>query len=315
MSDPKKFKEFMVNIGLLIVTCLMFLIALEVFFRFYNPYDVESVWDVRETSDNNIFNSRGIRGPEYSFEHSGYRIIALGDSFTYGVQLYENSSWPYMLEAKLRGSGYNDIQVLNAARPGSATVDQYGFFVNNVSKFNPDMVIVGYLINDCSRICMNCGAVKLKMDFELALFIPNRVDRLSALYRFLRLTKLKHDLTEKTMESYLQPYKMKTLDYRRCIQAFRDFKKRSDEEGFELIVVIYPMLYDLNPTHRFKEIHEHMLDFFKKEGITAYDLTPAFYGQKDYELWLNYKDSHPNRKAHDIASSEILKHIEPYLKG
>jgi lysophospholipase L1-like esterase len=257
-------------------------------------------------------NSMGLRDKEYRIDHGTYRILAIGDSFTYGYQLKEQNSWPRLAEKYLWDCGYKDIEILNGGRPGSDTKWQLDFFSKFTVKYKPDMVIIGFVINDCTDVCQNCKAVELKK--KLDKFIKSRKSKYSSyLLNYIKLMYLKRKLTEETVRMYSVYYDKNLQEFQDCKNAFLGFKELAKKNNFELIVVICPVLYELNNRFPFLEIHKKINNFLSLHGIKCYDLTPEYYGYKDTKLWLRSDDSHPNKIANQIAGKRIAEIIKQNL--
>lgn len=294
----------------------------ELFFMLYPAYRIIKHWDYfEEVAGTTIFhglklqgnlNSMGLRDKEYPFDHESYRIIIMGDSFTYGLGLKNSNSWPKKTEQYLHDKGYNNIEILNGGIPDTNTRQQVAFFNKYTCDYKPDMVIIGFIINDCGELCSNCGAVKLKHQLDA---IANSAKQRFGLYAFnyIRFAYLKYKLTNATVKEYSMPYEKETEPFQQCKRAFLDFKELSQKNNFELIVVIYPMLVQLNKNYPFNSIHRKMEAFFKEAGIEAYDLTQEFYGYRDTDLWINYVDSHPNKKANEIVAKKIVEIITKHF--
>jgi len=305
-----------------ILSVVVVLCSLELFLRFWKPYSVHENRDLSEVKvgiskfDGSLLegetNSLGLRDKEYDVSHTTYRILAIGDSFTYGYKLKNVNSWPKKAEAYLQKNGYANVEILNGGRPGTDTRWQYQFFTKYTSKYSPNMVVIAFLINDCTSLCSNCGPVKLKNAFDAAIKDNSGIFKLY-LARYIRLAYLKYGMTKNTIKEYHIPYKNHAKEYQDCKDAFLAFKKASDNKHFKLIVVIYPMLYHLDKQFPFSDIHEQMISFFESVGIKAYDLTAAFYGFKDVDLWISDDDSHPNKIANEIAGKKIAEIITEYF--
>lgn len=75
-----------------------------------------------------------------------YRIVCLGDSFTWGLGVGDAEAYPHLLEQRLsqRFPGV-DLQVLNAGVPGYGTADELRFFESRLDELDPDLVVVQFL--------------------------------------------------------------------------------------------------------------------------------------------------------------------------
>ena len=306
-------KYYFFSIGIILQISVI-LVVIEFFFMLYPSHSIKK-WNYSEEEAGKTkfhglelegqFNSMGLRDKEYSFDHEHYRVLALGDSFTYGLWLKNSNSWPKKAEQYLHNNGYNAVKILNGGIPGLDTKKEYEFFRNYSYRYKPNMVIIGFLINDASYLCSNYEAVDLKK--KLDSFWKNAKNR-CGLYtlNYIRFAYLKYKLTKATIKEYSDPYDRESASFQQCKKAFLDFKELSKNNNFELVVVIYPMLVQLNKNYPFNNIHKKMEKFFKEAEIEAYDLTPAFYGYPDTDLWISDQDSHPNKKANEIAAKRIV---------
>ncbi|MFH1888961.1 MAG: SGNH/GDSL hydrolase family protein [Candidatus Omnitrophota bacterium] len=97
-------------------------------------------------------NSLGYRGDDFGpvKPEGTFRIICFGGSSTFGVYEKDNSStWPALLERRLRGAGSKKkIEVINAAGPGYTTFESLSRYINEAVNFSPDLIIVYHTIND-----------------------------------------------------------------------------------------------------------------------------------------------------------------------
>lgn len=90
-------------------------------------------------------NSLGFRDREFAPKPAGrIRILAVGDSFTYGWGVEANESWPKLLEARLRQLG-RDVEVANLGKPGASPAEYAAIVSKAVPVLKPDLVIVGIL--------------------------------------------------------------------------------------------------------------------------------------------------------------------------
>lgn len=87
-------------------------------------------------------NSLGLRGPEIKKEKGigVFRIIALGDSCTFGVGSQE-ATYPQLLEAKLNDDG-NKYQVINAGVPAYTSSQLFLYLQNDLINYKPDLILV-----------------------------------------------------------------------------------------------------------------------------------------------------------------------------
>lgn len=93
-------------------------------------------------------NSRGFRDREFSDQKGArMRILALGDSFTYGWGVEIDQSWPKLLEQHLRKSGL-DVEVANLGKPAGSPRSYADIAEKAVPALKPDLLIVAVLQGD-----------------------------------------------------------------------------------------------------------------------------------------------------------------------
>ena len=97
-------------------------------------------------------NSLGLRDPrEYDLakKPNTFRILVLGDSVTFGHGSLYDTTYPRLLEDRLKAWRRDvDWQVWNAAVPGYNTSQELAHLLQVGPVFQPDLVIVGFYEND-----------------------------------------------------------------------------------------------------------------------------------------------------------------------
>jgi hypothetical protein len=94
-------------------------------------------------------NALGLRGPEIERtpRQGRTRILALGDSNTFGFYLEEAETWPARLEAKLRAAGV-DAEVVNGGCGAWSIDSETEFLIERGLALSPDRVLVQFFPND-----------------------------------------------------------------------------------------------------------------------------------------------------------------------
>lgn len=96
------------------------------------------------------FNSRGLRGPEYSYDKpaDGYRVLMLGDSFVEGYSVDFDDLHSERLAALLEAALDRPVEVINAGTGGYSTDQQLLFFESEGHRYQPDLTVVVFYEND-----------------------------------------------------------------------------------------------------------------------------------------------------------------------
>lgn len=137
-------------------------------------------------------NSKGLRGREIDYPKPAdeYRILVVGDSFTFGEQVNQDETFTQRLEDQLnqRGDGVT-YRVLNAGSNGWATANEAVYLTKEGVRFQPDVVVVAlYLGNDVSDNYRRVATIRVAEEADLALRGsdsfegPRRILRRSQLY-------------------------------------------------------------------------------------------------------------------------------------
>lgn len=138
-------------------------------------------------------NSRGWRGPEFepTFGPDEYRVVALGDSCTFGKGVVEPGSWPRQLERMLTEQMGDEITplVANLGVNGYSSSHYLSVFKRSVKQLKPDLVVLGYNLNDFPNIVQRVDVAVFQKNNKLRESIPwdvrGQLGRL-ALFRLMR---------------------------------------------------------------------------------------------------------------------------------
>lgn len=90
-------------------------------------------------------NSIGIRDRELPKERGDViRVLAIGDSYTYGWGLDSENTWVRLLENTLREAGYN-VEILNLGKPGAGPPFYAELAEKAIPLLRPNLVLIGML--------------------------------------------------------------------------------------------------------------------------------------------------------------------------
>ena len=131
-------------------------------------------------------NNLGFRGRDHEFEKPPgvFRIVAIGDSFTYGAGASEGATYPDRIEAALDARGPDRVEVINLGmgrywpEPEALALEHYGL------RYMPDLVIAGVTANDFSD---TRAGTATRRTVSRGYLITSRGQRLGALGRWLYL--------------------------------------------------------------------------------------------------------------------------------
>ena len=256
-------------------------------------------------------NSLGFREKEYPVERRPgvKRIAVLGDSFTFGVGVPFNEVFSKRLEAALNGT-----EVINFGVPGYNTTNELATLREVAAKFQPDLVIVGYVLND-AELAMPEGAAGAKPKDQ-----PRLVNRvhvamkdISMLYRFVTpqlgalagMFNARYAVgqTNNIIRSFADDAPG-WVESRASLKAIHEESRRL---GAPMLVVVFPMMVDF-ASYPLGAAHARVRQFCESQGIPVLDLLPSFAGRDASQL-IVLLDGHPNARAHEIFAARILEHL------
>ncbi|MDD5020536.1 MAG: SGNH/GDSL hydrolase family protein [Endomicrobiaceae bacterium] len=257
-------------------------------------------------------NSSGFRDREFSIlkNDKTKRILVLGDSLTLAVNINQQKNiFTVRLEDILNKTGLSlKYEVFNMGIDGYNTVQEAENLKRNGLKYNPDIVIVVYCLNDDDK--------DINDIYYASLFNKNRLNRLlfkSAVYRKIYLFFLEKFWIIK-MHGQISRIdsKYKSMDFD-CI-GFEMFKDLQREYKFKLYVFIVPYFSDYKNYSDIK-IHKRVTDRLKRyPEIRYFDLLEDFSRvTSDGKIFRhNNPDDfcHPNEKGHELIAEFMYNKLK-----
>jgi len=95
-------------------------------------------------------NSEGFRGGEFQETKPAgtYRVVTLGDSWTFGYSVEQHQAYPTLLEAELNKLDRNKTyEVVDLSVPGYSSYHGVRL-MKRALELNPDLIVIGYAINE-----------------------------------------------------------------------------------------------------------------------------------------------------------------------
>lgn len=113
------------------------------------PPEAEFPYRTPEYSHLARINSLGFRDRPWEISRSEetFRLLAIGDSFTFGMGVELEQSWPKVLERDLRERGMN-VEIANLGSPGASPADYSKTAARAIPLLKPDMVLIAILQGD-----------------------------------------------------------------------------------------------------------------------------------------------------------------------
>lgn len=156
----KRSSDYIKNILLLITTTATILLLLVFIDRCFLsriitnkysgiifPANEERHYQSPEFSYTARINSLGFRDREFDAGDNKIRIVAIGDSFTFGWGVENSCAWPKVLEEKLASMGHN-VEVANLGQPGGNPATYVRIAEKAIPILKPQLTVVAVLQGD-----------------------------------------------------------------------------------------------------------------------------------------------------------------------
>ena len=248
-----------------------------------------------------------------------YRVLVLGDSFTFGVGVRDADTFCRRLETKLTARHERPVDVLNAGVQGYNTRDEVLYLEKQWLGLDPDLVLIVFYLNDAyddSTILNNGEALGI---YETQPGGPARVSRLWDLaqhkLRARRASRAVEEFYQRHFfadaDSFLEAPGQLRVDWAASKTALVRAADLAEAHGFQLGLVMFPELYRLKGGYPFGAVHKLVAATCTDLGIPVLDLYgDVFEGQHAPDLWVHPSDHHPNEIAHRMVADAMAVFCE-----
>jgi hypothetical protein len=262
-------------------------------------------------------NSRGYRDNERAVAKPPgvKRLLSLGDSFAWGAGIEFDDTYGQRLERHLGPRRHETWEVVQLALPGMNTVDEASQLYEEGLAYDPDLVVVGYVLNDSE----DTEAAEARRAREWAeekreKREPRFLER-SALFRLVGSRPYATVENRRRIAGYRSMYATSAPGWVAGRKALKLMGSLCTEKGIPLVVVIFPLFANpLDAGYPFTEIHARVSEAASAAGARVVDLRPAYEGLRwDLLVVDGAEDEHPNEIAHRIAADVILKALDDVI--
>jgi hypothetical protein len=96
-----------------------------------------------------VVDGQGARARATQAPADGFRVVVLGDNWTFGLGVESEDTWPAIAEATLRRRRHT-VEFINLAVPYQSTPQQVAWLARNQSELRPDAVLLAVSPDDLS---------------------------------------------------------------------------------------------------------------------------------------------------------------------
>jgi lysophospholipase L1-like esterase len=326
-------KQICFVIIVLVFFLLFFEIVLRVSYPAYSNYNTE-MWryakELKVLSEPNIghehqpqssaqlygveikTNKEGWRDYDYPLQKNNNtkRIMMLGDSLTFGWGVPFEQTMAKRLEKKFINGGHEQtVEVINTGVGNYNTAMEVNAFFKKGKKYNPDMILLMYYINDAEPTYTQPGKTRILLNqLYLYGFLSDKI-----------INTQIHLSRDKQFENfYGNLYKQGATGRQEVEKAINKLAMYCKENNIQLHIFVIPEMHEFE-NYPFQEVTDFVQSTATENDVPATDLLPYFQivtsSKKNSEsispsdLWVSVEDAHPNAKGNLIIAEAIYQNI------
>lgn len=292
-------------------------------------------------------NSAGFRDRQYPIAKpfGVHRVIVLGDSIAFGNKLPVKDVFPERLES-LFADQEQPVEVLNLALGGYDTLQEVSTLEHVGLKFDPDVVILAYCINDIGVYSFNLKHIKKALllrssplnQLRLAQFIhillnrivekffpwtPNNEKNFLERYGDYMLDVTGDDVLRKLIDAlrtelgdgseapWFATYYTSIAHIGKLRFALEKLRTLQHSHDFDVLVTIIPLLDDtVINTKTYMAVNDILEHEFARVGFnTVYAFSDNFIDSDS--LKIEESDViHPNRLGHELIADQLFNQLQ-----
>lgn len=263
-------------------------------------------WETRYGDIRVIYNERGLRDRPILPKADGeYRILALGDSVTFGWGVDQGKTFAARLESLLPSRLHRPVRVINSGVGGYNTVQEVTYFKRDGIALKPDLVLLTYVQNDIE-------VTKGPFDpwAQSSLWGKSFPDMMITLMGKLWFYRLVHHTYNYALpvpqvgEATTLP--QKGAGWRQSMEALSELMAICEEQHIPLIVFFHRLDSSEN-----KGLYEAVIQH--AQGVSVKDMGQWYGGLAVSSLVNSKVDGHPNAEGHRVIAEHMADDIVTYI--
>ena len=284
-------------------------------------------------------NALGFRGAEVTVPkpHGRFRVVVIGDSLTLGWGVADDETYAARLERLLHERFPNrDLDVVNLGVGGYDTRQEVTLLSRNVSRLEPDLVLVGFYSNDVpdtlddegsstgggaiivpanprpgQQLHMNptpTGWWDRQLRKSRAIYIAGRAfNRLRGAGEWgMRRFAMEIDLLEGKDSAKLD-HAWNTVGFQ-----FGRLRSLADAQMFAVGVVVLPCREQVMGQYPHAKYQSRVRDIVAPLGFQVIDPLPLMTENRKPELFIPYDRNHPSVEGHALIARAILRYLDEH---
>jgi len=281
-------------------------------------------WDSAPVVAVHTIGPHGFRGTDFPAAKAPgtLRIACLGDSMTFGRGVNDGETWPARLQAELAARLAVPVEVWNCGMEGSQTREQFLLLRERVLGFDPDVVLLGYFINDvaCGRLPPRSKVVGATTNAIVGLLRPQPSDgflarSIDTLCDVSELFRVGYDRVARRYDGevsnavYTAAYVRDVGGWRQVKRALEDIQLLLGEHDVPFGVVLLPLMARQGEALASHEAYGVFAAFCAEQGIPVCDPEPLFADRDPRRLTVHPMDHHLNADAYRVVGAAVAEFL------
>jgi len=235
---------------------------------------------------------------------SRFRILVVGDSFTYGEGI--DARWTYAAQLERALEPHFDVEVLNLGVPGSSSADTVDVVRRFVPELEPNLVVYG--------VCLNDFLTSGEREPERYL-VPLPQKWKKVLQRHTRVGRLLHERTD----ALLRRLGLRSDFHGELLARFDDYRARFERDVRELNRIVtangsppaVALVLDQMPRAEGPgpELAAAAEAALRGAGIEVVDGADYYRVYDGRNFRVSRWEAHPNEEAHAIWASRLAERL------
>jgi len=261
-------------------------------------------------------NSKGLRDDEanYTKPANFRRILALGDTITFGMRVPYDETSMRLLEKNLSNEGYR-VEIINLAVPAYDHQQEYIRYKTEGYKYSPDIVLIIVAMNDI--LPSDIESLKRTFDLYQDFYVPDKPSEvlikkvcqscvfLYSLYYnrhagFTNRGYLRHVYSQWDNETAWNDYS----------SALLNFNSELKSQNRTLLIAMYPYIIQMDGDENYGRLPQKKMAMLANENnITFIDVAPSLNNEK-YKEFFTPEGKAASWKGHKKIAEEILAKLK-----
>jgi len=264
-----------------------------------------------------------------------FKIMVIGDSYIFGggIEFKDNFSQNLKRMINSQKGNFENCWVLDVSKPSSNTLDNNITYLEFVNRFKPDVVIIGYNLNDIEG-----NLQKVNNDVSVSDFIKEQKTSsaeekrlISKIYDIIYTSELIHFVLHEThkqlkalgiivpgseFDLMLKSYWQNDNNWQQSKILLKEIIDHSKENNIQLIIYQFPEMDLIEHQKLFTKSSASIKSFFDGfPSVYFINGNDQFKNEKSKNYVLSKYDGHPNEKAHKKIAERVFNLIKETNKA